>query len=286
VQPLPDEIATVVWDGTGAPPGGRIEFFVPPFGVGNAKATPALSGLKVIQLMSAGLNRWDEFVPEGVTLCNASGVHASTTAELAVAGVLSLLRELPYFADQQRAARWSQKQAGTLHQRRVLIIGAGAIGTRAKVALEALGGDVTMLARTRRPGVYVLADLPELLPTMRVVILCVPETPSTLGLVDAAFLAALPDDSIVVNIARGSIVVTDDLINELNTGRIRALLDVFDDEPLPAGHPLWTTPNVLLTPHVASLCEGWQERAFSFLRDQVVRYVTGQPLANVVAGPR
>jgi len=284
VQPLPANIRTVIWDGVGPPPEEHIAFLVPGYSRVRARPLPTLADLEVVQLTSAGLNGWDEVLPDGVTLCNGRGVHGRSTAELAVAGLLAVLRDLPLFMAQQRAAVWERRQGNDLDERRVLIIGAGDIGLRIKAAVEVFGADVTMVARTPRPGVRVLAELPELLPRAEVVALAVPETPGTAGLVDARFLAALPDGAVLVNVSRGSVVVTDDLIVELNRGRIKAFLDVADPEPLPSQHPLWTAPNVIITPHVGGGTMGWQRRAFAMVRDQIERYASGQPLLNVVTG--
>jgi phosphoglycerate dehydrogenase-like enzyme len=140
-----------------------------------------------------------------------------------------------------------------------------------------------VVARTARDGVRTLADVPVLLPQTDVVVLAVPNTAETTGLVDAAFLAAQPDGALIVNVARGAIVDTDALLAELTAGRLRAFLDVTDPEPLPSGHPLWDAPNLLLTPHVGGGTRGWQRRAYDLVREQVARYVAGEKLANRVS---
>jgi phosphoglycerate dehydrogenase-like enzyme len=149
-------------------------------------------------------------------------------------------------------------------------------------AVRVFDAEVTLVARTGRGDVHPLADLPDLLPRHDVVVIAVPLTPETRGLVDAAFLAALPDGAVLVNVARGSIVDTDALLPELTAGRLHAFLDVTDPEPLPADHALWDAPNVLLTPHVGGGTKGWETRAFRLVREQLLRFHAGEELLNRV----
>jgi phosphoglycerate dehydrogenase-like enzyme len=107
-------------------------------------------------------------------------------------------------------------------------------------------------------------------------------TDQTRGLVDAAFLARLPDGALVVNISRGAVVVTDDLLAEVRAGRLRAALDVTDPEPPPADHPLWSTPGVLISPHVGGDTTAFLPRARLLVQEQLRRYAAGEPLANVI----
>jgi phosphoglycerate dehydrogenase-like enzyme len=126
-------------------------------------------------------------------------------------------------------------------------------------------------------------ELPRLLPDADVVVLIVPVTPETRGMVDAGFLAAMKDGALLVNAARGVVVDTEALLAELTSGRLRAALDVTDPEPLPEGHPLWSAPNLLLTPHVAGAVPNTNARAAAALTEQLERILAGDPLANVVA---
>ncbi len=286
---LPPDIELLVWDGTGdrPPDAERIEFFVgrydappPP-----AEALAALPALRAVQLVSAGVEPWLDLVPAGVRLFNGRGVHGASTAELAVAGMLAVLRQLPRFEEARRAHRWERALTASLAGRRVLVIGAGDIGSRIAAAVRIFDADTTILARSPRPGVATLEDLPALLPDHQVVAIAVPHTPGTHHLVDAAFLAAMPDAALLVNIARGAIVDTDALLGELAARRLHAFLDVTDPEPLPADHPLWDAPNLLLTPHVGGGTRGWERRAYGLVREQLLRLHAGQPLENeVVSG--
>lgn len=286
VGELPIDVQLVVWDGRGDPPAGvdGVEFFVgrydappPP-----ASALAGLPALRVIQLLSAGVEPWLDVVPDGVQLCGGRGIHGASTAELAVAGMLAVLRELPRFEQARAARRWENGVTDGLAGNQVLVLGSGDIGARIAAAVRIFDADVSVVARTRRAGVHTLGELPELLPGHQVVVIAVPHTSETHKLVDAGFLAAMPDGALLVNIARGAIVDTDALLAELTAGRLRAFLDVTDPEPLPVDHPLWDAPNLMLTPHVGGGTRGWQRRAYRLVREQLLRYIAGEPLINAV----
>ena len=276
----------VIWDGSGEPPPDvRVtEFLVAEYSarVAGREALAALRELRVIQLLSAGADPWLPVVPHGVTLCTAQGVHGASTAELAVAGMLAVLRQLPQFVRQQDLGRWQRQRGQSLSELNVLVVGAGDVGSRVAAAVRALDGQVTVLARQARAGVRAFVELPQLLGEHQVVVLTVPLTPQTRGLVDARFLAAMPDQALLVNVARGPVVHTDALVAELRTGRLRAFLDVTDPEPLPPDHPLWRLPGVLLTPHVGGGTPGWAARAYRLVREQISRFRAGEDLVNVV----
>jgi phosphoglycerate dehydrogenase-like enzyme len=286
VAPLPDDVEVVIWDGLSDRPAGAdsIELFVGRYNAGPpaAEVLAGLPSLRVVQLLSAGVEPWLPVVPDGVQLCNGRGIHGASTAELAVAGMLAVLRELPAFLDAQRAGRWEKHDADGLDGRRVLVLGAGDIGSRVAAAVEALDAEVTLVARHRRDGVRALDEVPGLLPETDVVVIALPNTPQTEGLVDAAFLGRLPDGALLVNVARGPIVDTDALLAELQSRRLRAFLDVTDPEPLPDAHPLWQAPNLLLTPHVGGGTRGWRPRAYRLVREQIERLVAGDELVNQV----
>jgi phosphoglycerate dehydrogenase-like enzyme len=283
-----DGVRFLVWDGTGDPPpdADQIEFFV---GQYSAPPPPAevfrgLPALEVIQLLSAGVEPWLRVVPDGVVLCNGRGVHGASTAELAVAGMLAVLRELPRLWAAQAEHRWEPFDTAGVTGRRVLILGAGDIGQRVAAVCRAFDAEVTLVARTARDGVHSLADLPALVAEHEVVVVAVPQTAATHPLVDAEFLAALPDGGLLVNVARGGIVDTDALLAELTARRLHAFLDVTDPEPLPPDHPLWDAPNLLLAPHVGGGTRGWPKRAYRLVRDQVERWRDGKALENRVTG--
>jgi len=221
-------------------------------------------------------------LPEGVLLCNARGAHTPSTAEWAVAAALAAQRDIPAFVRQQDEGRWAPHTAHAMVGARVLVVGAGDIGRTIGRMLAGFDVKLTYVGRTPREGVHGTDELPRLLPDADVVVLIVPVTPETRGMVDAGFLAAMKDGALLVNAARGVVVDTDALLAELTSGRLRAALDVTDPEPLPEGHPLWSAPNLLLTPHVAGAVPNTNARAAAALTEQLERILAGVPLANVV----
>ncbi|HEY2298411.1 MAG TPA: 2-hydroxyacid dehydrogenase [Jatrophihabitans sp.] len=284
IAPVPDDVRVLVWSGTGEPPDGieETEFLLAGYMTGPEGLLEIMPKLKVIQLLSAGVERWVSDVPDGVILCNGRGVHGRATAELAVTGILALIRKLPTFLVEQAARRWTEMHSEDLDGKRLLVLGAGDIGGYIARALEVFGAETTFVARTARDGVHGIGELPGLLPDADILAIALPLTDETRGLVDADVLAALPDNAIVVNIARGPIAVTDALLAETQAGRLRAFLDVTEPEPLPTDHPLWSVPNVIITPHVGGGTDGWQRRGYRLASEQIERYVAGERLINVV----
>ena len=284
---LPDGMAADVWTGGEQWPDSadEVEVVVLPFGVPPSRMTvlAKLPRLRLIQLMSAGAERAIPFVPPGVTLCNARGAHDPAVAEWIMAVVLAEVRRLPRFLAAQQAGRWDFAASRPLAGQTVLIVGYGSIGEAVERMLTPFGVTMARIARRARPGVSSMDDLSAVLPTADIVILLVPVTPATTGLVDARFLSQMHDDALLVNAARGSIVDTEALLAELRSGRLRAALDVTDPEPLPAGHPLWSAPGLLLTPHIGGAVHEAGARAYAVVIPQIARYVAGEPLHNVIS---
>lgn len=286
--PVPDGVHVIAWDGDGPQPNRLAEtvFWVPQVEDSSdldAKFA-AMPALKVMQLTSAGVEDVVGHVPQGVTLCDARGVHGTSVAELVLTLILASQRRLPHFLDAQRHSRWDLVEADDLRDKTVLVIGAGDLGEQTATRLRGFDAGPVMVAHSARDGVHSTDELPDLLPDADVVVLTLPLTPETTGLVDAAFLARMADGAMLVNVARGKVVDTDALLAELTTGRLRAGLDVVDPEPLPADHPLWTAPNVIITPHAAGHVKQAGPRAFALVGDQLRRFVAGEKLANVVDG--
>ncbi|GGS10436.1 dehydrogenase [Streptomyces aureoverticillatus] len=250
----------------------------------------AMTSLRVVQTLTAGVDHVlsaVERLPAGVQLCNARGVHEASTAELALTLTLASLRGVPRFVEGQRVQEWRQGFNPALADKSVLIVGYGSIGSAIEDRLA--GFECARVARvarsertTERGLVHPLSELPRLLPETDVVILSTPLTPSTRGLVNADFLARMKDGALLVNVARGPVVDTKALLAELESGRLTAALDVTDPEPLPAGHPLWQAPGVLISPHVGGPTSAFLPRAKRLLAAQVNRYAAGEPLGNVV----
>lgn len=244
--------------------------------------------LRVIQIPSAGYEHAVPFVPAGKKLANARGVHDSRTAEMALALALASQRRLPKFWDAQSRETWEADfYAPSLADRRCLVIGYGSIGAAIGARLRACEAEVIGVARSARTApdgteVHAIEELPSLLPHAEVVVLVTPLTEQTEGLVDADFLAALPDDALVVNVGRGKVVDTDALLAELNSGRLRAALDVTDPEPLPDGHPLFSAPGCIVVPHVGGFALLTDKRYTALLRRQVEAVRRGDDPVNFV----
>jgi phosphoglycerate dehydrogenase-like enzyme len=266
----------------------EVKFYVPPFqgGAGVIEAMSRMPRLRVVQALTAGVDRLREHVPAGVLLCNARGAHDAVTAEWVVGAIIGAQREFPFFAREQAAGRWSYRWTAELADKTVLIVGYGSIGAAVERRLAGFEVDVVRVARRPRPaeGVQGLDALPALLPAADVVVLLVPFTPETQGLADAAFLARLRDGALLVNAARGPVVDTAALVAEVSRGRLRAAMDVTDPEPLPEGHPLWTLPGVFITPHTGASTPVSLRRAARLARDQAAAYLKGEPLRNVITG--
>ncbi|MFC8448788.1 2-hydroxyacid dehydrogenase [Kitasatospora sp. NPDC057223] len=283
---LPEGFRADVW--TGGPDfpesADTVEVIVPPFDVADEELArlAGLPRLKLVQLESVGVGWISPFVPEGVTLCNARGAYDGAVAEWVVGVVLAHLRQLPRFEQARREGRWDYARTDTLEGKSVLIVGHGSIGSALARMLAGFDVQVVGVARRARPGVHGVDELPELLPEADIVVLLLPLTPATSGLVDAAFLGRMRDGALLVNAGRGGLVDTGALIEELRDGRLYAALDVTEPEPLPAGHPLWSAPGLLLTPHVAGSNGTPAVRAMALARAQLERYATGADLANVI----
>lgn len=238
--------------------------------------------LKVVQLLTAGFDNALGHLPPGVTLCNAGGVHDASTAELAVGLMLASLRGIDDFVRTMPSGGWLHAKREALADKRVLVIGAGGVAQALRSRLSPFEVDVELVGRSARPGVHAAASLPDLLGRADVVVLAVPLDDSTRGLVDTSFLARMRDGALLVNIARGPVVDTDALVAAVASGRIRAALDVTEPEPLPPGHPLWTLPGVLISPHVGGNTSAFLPRARRLVADQLARFAEGRPLQSVI----
>lgn len=264
----------------------EVEFYVPPyrFSPPDYELIASMPRLKVVQTVTAGVDHVRPFVPEGVLLCNGRGIHDASTAELAVGLTLASLRGIPDFVRAQDRGEWRPFTARSLADRTVLILGYGSIGAAVEERLGGFEVDVVRVARRAREGVHGLDELDLLLPQADVVILIVPITDRTRGMVDREFLAGMKDDAVLVNVARGPVVDTDALVEALHSRRIHAALDVTDPEPLPPGHPLWSAPNLVISPHVGGASSAMWPRAYRLVRAQLERFAAGERLHNVMTG--
>jgi phosphoglycerate dehydrogenase-like enzyme len=258
-----------------------------PYGPLRAAVLELLTGgggrLRVIQTASAGVDWLIGRVPENVLVCNARGVYDAPLAEWVVGAILAMERGLVQSRDAQARHFWDAIEPPELSGRRVVILGLGSIGSAIADRLRPFGVEITGVGRTARGDVRGLADLDHVLPKAEILVNILPLTSETRGLLDARRLGLLPDGALVVNAGRGRTIDTPALLQELRVGRLRAALDVTDPEPLPADHPLWELPNVLITPHMAGDSPGSTIRALGLVGDQIRRFAAGEPLINEVA---
>jgi phosphoglycerate dehydrogenase-like enzyme len=242
----------------------------------------ALPRLRLVQLQSAGAEHFARRLPDGIALARARGAYTPATAEWVLAVILAAQRGLPGFVRDRDARVWSPGVRRSLVGARVVVVGSGDIGRAVGRMLAPFDVDLALVARTAREGVHGVGELPALLPSADVVVLAVPATRETIGMVDAGFLAAMPDGALLVNAARGVVVDTGALVAELTSGRLRAALDVTDPEPLPPDHPLWSVPGLLLTPHLAGTVPATRNRVEAVVLDQLARVLDGRPLVALV----
>ena len=263
----------------------RVGFYVPAYmgPVTEFERMRDMPNLQVVQLLTAGYESALPFLPAGVILCNASGVHDASTAELAVGLMLASLRGIDEFARAMPRGEWRFERREALADKRIVVVGAGGVGQAIGRRLEPFETEVTLVGRTPRPGVHALSELPVLMPTADIVVLAVPLAEATRGMVDDAFLSRMAAGALLVNVARGPVVDTDALVRQVAGGRLRAALDVTDPEPLPPDHPLWTFPGVLISPHVGGNTSAFLPRARRLVAEQLRRFAAGEPLSSVVS---
>jgi phosphoglycerate dehydrogenase-like enzyme len=261
--------------------------------------------VRLVLSLMAGTEWIPGTVGPRVTICNARGAHNISTAEWTVSAILATLKYFPFYLDVQRGGVWKRRfEASAQYARitgdarplyppvmleeltgkRVLLVGYGAIGKEIERMLAPFDVKLVRVARSSRnePTVHAISELDSLLPQAEIVILILPSTAESHHLIGGRQLALMRQGALLVNAARGPIVDTDALVAALNSGRIRAALDVTDPEPLPEGHPLWSCPNLLLTPHVAGSSPQFAPRSVKTAADELRRYLAGAPLHNVV----
>jgi phosphoglycerate dehydrogenase-like enzyme len=283
-----------------------IDVWIPdPYPTRAMRAWPRLRGVRLVLSLMAGTEWIPRTVGPHVTICNARDAHNISTAEWTIASILAMLKYFPFYLDVQRSGQWKRRFEASAHYasvtgdtrpiyppvmleeltgKTVLLVGYGSIGKDIERMLAPFNVDLLRVARSARtdPEVHAVIELDGLLPRAQVVILILPATGESNKLIGVKQLALMPHGALLVNAARGPIVDTDALVAALNAGRVRAALDVTDPEPLPAGHPLWSCPNLLLTPHVGGSSPQFAVRALRIAAEELRRYIAGEPLKNVV----
>jgi phosphoglycerate dehydrogenase-like enzyme len=283
-----------------------IDVWIPdPYSTRALRLWPQLRGVRLVLSLMAGTEWIPGAVGPHVTICNARGAHNICTAEWTLSAILAMLKYLPLYLDIQRSGDWRRRsEASRLYQqlthdqrtyhppvkleeltgKTVLLVGHGSIGKDIERLLAPFYVEIVRVARTARtqPLVYPVADLDSLLPNADVIVLILPLTEESKGLIGPRQFALMRQGALLVNAARGGIVQTDALVDALGAGRIRAALDVTDPEPLPIDHPLWRCPNLLITPHIGGSSPQFDARSLQVAAGELRRYINGEPLKNVV----
>jgi phosphoglycerate dehydrogenase-like enzyme len=235
---------------------------------------------------AAGL---DQDALERIVFTTSAGVHGGTLAEFALFGVLAGAKDLPRLQQQQAAKRWTDRwEMRQLDEMTVLVVGLGGIGKAAAAKFSALGA--TVLGTTRSgeavEGVDRLVPIDELASAVSeadAIVVTLPGTDATTGLLSAEVFANVKPGVIVSNVGRGTVIDESALLEALDDGRVGfAALDVFEVEPLPTGSPLWSHPNVLVSPHTAALSSAEEPRIAKLFAENARRLLDGEPLKNVV----
>jgi phosphoglycerate dehydrogenase-like enzyme len=311
-----NQVNLVPWNMESTPPAAALTAelaIVPHYWLGKYDLShlKELPNLRMVQLPSAGFEHVVPFLPDGVALANGKGVHSAETAELAMGLILAMQRGIYFARDMQTRHVWSSTEHThrfpSLADRRVLVIGAGSVAKALVRRLAPFEVQIKVVGRTSRidpelselatfwnvsenpshidPHIHAISELPNLLPDAEIVVVVVPSDPTTKHLIGATELALMPDHALLINVARGPVVDTAALLPELESGRLRAGLDVTDPEPLPDNHPLWDAPNTLITPHMGGNTTAADARFAVLVQRQIGHLLAGEPLENLIEIP-
>lgn len=284
---VPNGVEFITWDMSGPAPLDAIDIAVQPY-MGATDKLAVLDGVttRLVQSQSIGYDGVEAVLPAGHVYANAASVHETSTAELTLALILASQRGIPNFVRAAEKGQWAPERLQSLADRTVLIVGYGGVGKAIEERLLSFETTVVRVASRARDDergrIHGIDELPQLLPKADVVVIGVPLNASTQSLVDDRFLSLMPDGALLVNIARGPVADTAALLDHARRGRVRLALDVTDPEPLPAGHPLFALPNVLISPHVGGASTAMMPRMARLLRRQIERMLAGEPPLNVV----
>lgn len=284
----------------------NVDVWIPdPFSTRAKRIWPHLRGVRLVLSLMAGTEWIPAVVGPHVTICNARGAHNISTAEWTISAILASLKYFPLYLDIQASGDWRRRSEAeaqyerihggaarlyppVMHEeltgKKVLMVGHGSIGKEIERMLEPFHVQMQRVARTTRtePLVHPVTELDNLLPEAEIVILILPLTAESHGLISTRQFSLMQQGALLVNAARGPVVNTDALVDALRAGKIRAALDVTDPEPLPKEHPLWHCPNLLITPHIGGSSPQFMPRALKTAADELRRYMNSEPLQNVV----
>jgi D-3-phosphoglycerate dehydrogenase len=251
---------------------------------GMAAVLQQAARVRWVQLPYAGVERFSRLIDDQRTWTCAKDIYGPSVAEFTLGLLIAGMRRIDRYAV---ATHWQPLPEATLARSKVAIFGAGGIGRSLTEMLLPLGAEVTVVSRSGGavPGAHAVAEdqAREILSSADAVVLALPLTPATTGLVDSSFLASMKPTAWLVNVARGRVVVTDDLVHALEVGQIAgAALDVTDPEPLPAGHRLWELENAIITPHVANTGALGARELVELVSENGLRFSAGEPLLGLV----
>ena len=254
--------------------------------------------LKLLQLTWAGADKFLKMknFPKNATLATASGAFGEVISEYVIGGILALYRDFPTYFENQRNHVWQKNETvETINGKTVLVFGTGDIGKTTAKKLKALGAKEIFGVRRNSKEDFVenfdeifdVVELDSLLPKADIVVCCLPETKATIGMLNKEMLSLMKENSVLINVGRGSLIVTNDLIEILESGKIKgAVLDVFEKEPLPENSKLWDMKNVIITPHIAGPSfagdEATKDKIWKICFENIECYLCGGTLKNVV----
>ncbi len=264
----------------------EIEIYVPTY-MGAQKAYDVideLPNLKYVLLLTAGVDKVLPHIRNGITLCNARGIHDAATAELTLGLAIASRRNIANFVRANNDVWSLRKTESSLGNARVAIVGAGSVGTEIGRLFRAFGSETSLISRSSKVHGTPIQYADDILRSADIVVIVVPLTKETKGLVDHKFLAKLKTGALLINVARGEVVNTTDLVEELASGRINAALDVTDPEPLPKDHALWSFENCIISPHVGGATETFYEKGKKLLEQNLALIAQGEKPLNVITG--
>lgn len=281
---VPDGVEVIEWDLRSPAPRDRIDMVVThAFATPDALAATADVETQLIQVQAIGYDTILDKVPAGKVVANGHSVHETATAELTLALLLGAMRDVPRMVRQQQESSWTRYWAPGLADAKVLMIGTGSVGRAIAARLAPFEATLTRVATTARDDelghVHGVDELDDLLPEADAVILIVPLTPETDGMVDDAFLRRMKDGAVFLNVARGRCARTDALV--AHADRLKIVLDVVDPEPLPADSPLWQKA-MLIAPHQGGMTDALAPRLGALLRRQIDHLLAGEEPENIV----